>query len=316
MYHTPAKKSSRALCFFSTFVRWVDFLYGRCYNDVNGGDLTFDRYTYVAKRNGVFAAGIGSCRITSSQNPVFLFTTLRILRVNQGSGEWRVGAKVLKIQAGDIVFVNNAEPRQFVSIDDAPLEADVFAISPAILAMEPTLIALFYGGVRTPIVKSDSEIGKSVVCILDTVKAQLPNEADQSNAIVHLLLGAACLIKHAISLQQPVADASLPATCAIAVAQAIAMISNRLEELADVSEIAQKVGISRSHFTVLFKQFTGTTPALYLRRARLERVIYLLKCENVNVLDAALTCGFSSSSGFYRAFTSEFGVSPKEFLRQ
>ena len=281
-----------------------------------GGDLTFDRYTYVAKRNGSFAAGIGSCRITSSQNPVFLFTTLRILRVNRGSGEWRVGSKVLKIQTGDIVFVNNAEPRQFVSIDSAPLEADVFAISPAILAMEPTLLSLFYGGVKTPIVKSDSEIGRSVSCILDTVKAQTPGEEDRSNATVHLLLGAACLIKHAISLQEPAKYAALPANGAVAVAQAIAMMANRLEELADVSELAHEVGISRSHFSVLFKQFTGTTPALYLRRARLERVIYLLKCENVNVLDAALACGFASSSGFYRAFTSEFGVSPKEFLRQ
>ena len=281
-----------------------------------GGDLTFDRYKYVAKRNGAFAVGIGSCKITSSQNPVFLFTTLRILRVNQGKGEWRVGAKVLKLQAGDIVFVNNAEPRQFVSIDDAPLAADVFAISPAILAMEPTLISLFYGGFKTPVIQSDSEIGRSVSGILDTVKEQIPNDADRSNAIVHLLLGAACLIKHELSRQLPATHTPLTPNGAVAVAQAIAMIADRSDEIADVSELAHEVGISRSHFSVLFKQFTGTTPALYLRRARLERVIYLLKCENMNVLDAALACGFASSSGFYRAFTSEFGVSPKEFLRQ
>lgn len=302
--------------FFSTFVRWVDFSYERCYNDVNGGDHTFDRYLYVATRKGAFAAGVGQCRITSSQNPVFLFTTLRILRVNRGSGKWKVGAKLLTIRTGDIVFVNNAEPRQFVAIDDAPLEADVFAISPAILDMEPTLISLFYGGFKAPIIRSDSEIGKSVARILDTVKDQATNEADLSGATVHLLLGAACLIKHAISHQLPTAHEALPPACAVAIARSIAMISERLEEISDVSVLAREVGISRSHFTVLFKQFTGTTPALYLRRARLERVIYLLKCENVNVLDAALACGFTSSSGFYRAFTSEFGVSPKEFLRQ
>ena len=37
LYHTPAKKSSPTLCFFSTFVRWLDFLRQRCYNDLNGG---------------------------------------------------------------------------------------------------------------------------------------------------------------------------------------------------------------------------------------------------------------------------------------
>lgn len=294
----------------------IDFLRKTCYNNVNGGDLTFDRYLYVAKRNGTFAAGVGQCSITSSQNPVFLFTTLRILRVNRGSGEWRVGAKVLTIREGDIVFVNNAEPRQFVSIHHPPLKADVFAISPAMLAMEPSLIALFYGGIKTPIIQSESEIGRSVSRILDTVKEQAEGNADLPGATVHLLLGAACLIKHAISLQESVKDVALPANGAIAVAQAIAMISEHLEEIADVSEIAHSTGISRSHFTVLFKRFTGTTPALYLRRARLERVIYLLRCENLNVLDAALACGFASSSGFYRAFTAEFGVSPKEFLRQ
>ena len=271
----------------------------------------FDNYLYVAKRGGVFAAGIGKCKIEGSDNPFFLFTTLRILRVTHGSAKWRVGAKLLELHTGDIVFVNNAEPRRFVCVEDAPFEADVFALSPALLSMETSLFSLFYGGITSPIVKGGSQIGKKVSQILDTVQDLSKESGDFSDTAVHLLLSAACLIK----TEFKATEKSVSVSSAYAVARAIALISEELESIEDVSDVARRVGLSREHFSVLFVKLAGTTPALYLRRARLERVIYILKCENVNILDAALACGFSSSSGFYRAFSSEFGISPRELLK-
>lgn len=272
----------------------------------------FDSYLYVAKRDGTFAAGIGKCTIYGSDNPVFLFTTLRILMVKSGAARWRVGSRVLELGAGDIVFVNNAEPRQFVAVDDAPFEADVFALSPALLSMETSLFSLFYGGIASPIIKTDSQIGKKVAQILNTVREMAEENGDFRGAMIHLLLSAACLIKTNFEGSEQTFSIS----SASAVAKAVALISEDLPQISDVSDLAKRLGLTREHLSVIFKHFVGTTPAVYLRRARLERVIYMLKREDINVLDAAICCGFSSSSGFYRSFQSEFGVSPKHFLKK
>ena len=276
----------------------------------------FDNYLRVIKRADEFALGIGKCRIETADNPIFLFTTLRILRITSGSGIWRVGARELHIKKGDIVFVNNVEPRQFIKIFDSPIEADVFALSPSLLSLETSLFSLFYGDIPTPVIDNCSELGKTADMLLTNIlELSLKENKDISASAIHLILSAACLIKARIGDNSNEPRKARSKDGAYLIARAIAIISKELADIEDVSDIAKRVGLCREHFTVLFKRYAGTPPALYLRRARLERTIYLLKSEGVSVLDAALASGFSSSSGFYRAFGAEFKDSPRSFLK-
>ena len=101
---------------------------------------------------------------------------------------------------------------------------------------------------------------------------------------------------------------------ALTVSKALSYISDHLSEDLSIKALARTFGLSREYFTVIFKRYTGTSPATYIKRARIDRVIYLLKTEKINILDAALESGFGSSSGFYKAFSSVCGMSPMAFL--
>ncbi len=76
----------------------------------------------------------------------------------------------------------------------------------------------------------------------------------------------------------------------------------------NLKEWADKIGISREHFTREFHSRYGETPAAYLRRLRLEHAQILLKNQTLNLEDVASASGFASAQTFHRAYKTHFGV--------
>lgn len=60
----------------------------------------------------------------------------------------------------------------------------------------------------------------------------------------------------------------------------------------------------------LFKQYTGLTPADYIRKLKLSRSAQQLKEDGCKVIDIAYQMGFCSVDGYQRAFYREFGCNP------
>ena len=65
----------------------------------------------------------------------------------------------------------------------------------------------------------------------------------------------------------------------------------------------------------LFRQYTGFTPADYIRRLRLSRSALLLKNGGCKVIDAAYALGFGSVDGYQRAFLRQFGCNPGAYAK-
>ncbi|MEM9913515.1 MAG: AraC family transcriptional regulator [Planctomycetota bacterium] len=86
--------------------------------------------------------------------------------------------------------------------------------------------------------------------------------------------------------------------------------SLRLDDLADAT------GVSRFHFSRLFKATTGSTLMHYVQRRRVERAQTLMKARPEWTLGAiALDCGFSDQAHFTRTFKKHMGVSPSAWLK-
>lgn len=92
-------------------------------------------------------------------------------------------------------------------------------------------------------------------------------------------------------------------------------IEENLENTITMANLAEVSLFSPWHSYRLFKDFTGLTPAEYVRRLRLSRSAVRLKKERCRVIDAALDMGFGSADGYTRAFMREFGCTPKEYAK-
>ena len=92
-------------------------------------------------------------------------------------------------------------------------------------------------------------------------------------------------------------------------------IEGHLEEEITLADLARASLFSPWHAHRLFRQYTGLTPADYIRRLRLSRSAQRLRAGNCRVLDVACDLGFGSVDGYQRAFLREFGCNPGEYAR-
>lgn len=97
--------------------------------------------------------------------------------------------------------------------------------------------------------------------------------------------------------------------------RAIVAIHDQPEHAWSVESLAQVAGMSRSVFSNLFRDLLGETPAGYLQRWRIGLVQKWLaqgRPLKLIVEDA----GYSNESALSRAFKSQAGVSPREWLKE
>ncbi|MGY4828404.1 helix-turn-helix domain-containing protein [Sphaerotilaceae bacterium SBD11-9] len=88
-------------------------------------------------------------------------------------------------------------------------------------------------------------------------------------------------------------------------------IAEHLDQPIGLADLALEVGLSRFHFTRLFRNTVGHSPYQHVIRKRLERGYQLLMGSELSVADVALSAGFSSQAHFASLCRRELGATPK-----
>ena len=97
--------------------------------------------------------------------------------------------------------------------------------------------------------------------------------------------------------------------------RAFAFIDAHLCGDPSVSDLANECRLSASHFARAFRQSTGMTPHRWIMKRRIERAKELLLDGELNLVQVALTSGFSDQSHFTRTFGRSEGHSPGRWRR-
>ncbi|MEF2246306.1 response regulator transcription factor [Paenibacillus sp. IITD108] len=97
------------------------------------------------------------------------------------------------------------------------------------------------------------------------------------------------------------------------IAKAKEYIDGRYHHDLGIDEVSEYVGLSCSHFCVLFKQETGDTFLEYLTRLRVERACSILKYSDVKVYQIAPLVGYRDAKYFTQVFKKTMGMTPTEY---
>jgi transcriptional regulator GlxA family with amidase domain len=99
-------------------------------------------------------------------------------------------------------------------------------------------------------------------------------------------------------------------------ADVLRLIEERYTEPLTVPQLAARLFLSTGAFNILFRRETGVSPAVYLRRLRLDRAQTLLRESDDAVAQIAARSGFGDAAHFSRAFRAAFGLTPRQYREQ
>jgi len=96
---------------------------------------------------------------------------------------------------------------------------------------------------------------------------------------------------------------------------AIEYCREHLDDSLSVDILASCCGMSRFHFSRLFKAEHGMPPAAYILHQRVRRAVRLLRESEAPLKQIAGDCGFANANYFGKAFRRHMGSSPAAFRR-
>ncbi|WP_165585953.1 AraC family transcriptional regulator [Ruminiclostridium cellobioparum] len=97
------------------------------------------------------------------------------------------------------------------------------------------------------------------------------------------------------------------------ITEACLYISQNCTKPLTLDDVSHHIGVSKSHFSHLFKKYTDMTFIDFLTTERIKRTEFLISNPKAHIIDIAFDSGFSSLSSFNRAFKKIKGISPSEF---
>lgn len=92
-------------------------------------------------------------------------------------------------------------------------------------------------------------------------------------------------------------------------------IEDNLKSDITAEELSKKAGFSIFHYYHLFQKGIGIPVNQYILKRKLHSAIYEMSLGKKST-DVALSYGFDTYAGFFKAFKREYGCSPKEYMKK
>jgi len=93
-------------------------------------------------------------------------------------------------------------------------------------------------------------------------------------------------------------------------------VSTRPDQKHTVASLAERSGLSPRHFSRLFHDEVGLTPAEWIENVRIEHAKTLFHDGNLAPKQVASQCGFGDIDTFRRAFVRRVGITPADYRKR
>ena len=96
---------------------------------------------------------------------------------------------------------------------------------------------------------------------------------------------------------------------------AIHYMKENMEKHLSLQDIADQIGYSPSHFSLLFKKKTGHSPLTYFNLLKIQQSCQLLDTTDMKINQICYKIGIEDTYYFSRLFSKIMGMSPREYRK-
>lgn len=100
------------------------------------------------------------------------------------------------------------------------------------------------------------------------------------------------------------------------VTAAIHFMRENIEKKLSLAQMAEHIGYSPSHFSVLFSKRTGDSPVNYFNRLKIQQACRLLDFTDMKINQICYKIGIDDTYYFSRLFSKVMGMSPRQYKLQ
>lgn len=227
--------------------------------------------------------------------------------VKKGRGSFSLGGKKYDLVPGQAFIIRPGEETTYKADDEDPWSYMWVGFHG--YRSEDFIEAMGYSK-DMPIIKI-KQMEQCTICIdkmLSYSQITRINEVKRQSALMYLF---AIIMEDNADVARNTDNNEYPSK--IYVKAAVDFITEKYMNKIKIDDIADFIGISRSHLTGSFKKEMGISPQEYLINFRLEKAASLLRStkEQINII--AYQCGYEDSLSFSKAFKQKYGMSPKSF---
>lgn len=226
--------------------------------------------------------------------------------VTAGHGSYKVDGKTYELHAGMMFAVFESSVVSYTASTDDPWEYYWVGFNGAhaerLLKLSPLCK-------ETPVLDvRDNDIFRDDLLKIYENSGSTP--ADEACMVGYLYL----FLSHIIALAQN--SDKHPSSGSAYIEKALKFIQYNYGSKIEISDIADNVGVSRSHLYRIFIKHASMSPNEYLAKFRINEACALLRNSALSIGEIANSVGFDDQLYFSRVFKKYKGTAPSRYLAQ
>lgn len=225
--------------------------------------------------------------------------------VFSGKGKYYVEGKVYSIESGQIFLIYPGITTTYQADTEDPWSYGWVGFSglrcPFILSQMG-----FSADNHVITIANIEPLRACIQSMMDTHKLTYANELYRTSHLLHFFA-------YIIEQQSDELTASRSYPRSVYAQLAMQYIENNYMNKIKITELADYIGVDRSHLTKSFHEEYHVSPQEYLIRLRMEKAEYLLTHTSQPISIVAHNVGYSDALAFSKIFRQRFGLSPSDY---
>ncbi len=235
-----------------------------------------------------------------------------------GDVAYTIEGRTYRVVPGDMMIISPRELHQVhIKPDMAPYERYVLWIDPKLLdqlSTENTSLSRCFN-INNPdytnLLHLNSGQRSTVRSLMEEILTETENfgygvDLMQSSMLTHLMVLVNRIASHGSAHRDDITYSSRVVT------DVINYVNLHYGEPLSLDSLAERFFVSKYHLSHEFNRHIGTSVYRYIQKKRLQIARQLLS-QGQKPNKVSSDCGFGDYTGFYRAFKSEYGITPREF---